>query len=62
MQSLNREKRIAKMWATCEICKKMLKEDNHPKGENSPNLVTLFRMIQESLSEHKVGKYFKNKI
>jgi hypothetical protein len=29
------------MWATSVIFKKMLKVNNRPLGENSPNLVTL---------------------
>jgi hypothetical protein len=29
------------MWATFVIPKKLLKENNHPLGENSSNLVTL---------------------
>jgi hypothetical protein len=29
------------MWATSVIFRKLAKENNHPLGEKSPNLVTL---------------------
>jgi hypothetical protein len=35
------EKRMAKMRTTFVIFRKLPKENNHPFGENSPNLVTL---------------------
>jgi hypothetical protein len=35
------EKRSQKVLATSVIYTKMLKVNNRPKGENSPNLVTL---------------------
>jgi hypothetical protein len=31
------------VWDDLEIFKKLLKENNRPIGENSPNLVTLLR-------------------
>jgi hypothetical protein len=35
------ENSTLKFWATSVIFKKLLKVNNHPIGENSPNLVTL---------------------
>jgi hypothetical protein len=39
------EKSSQKIWATLEIFKKVPKENNHPTGENSPNLVTLITRL-----------------
>jgi hypothetical protein len=36
------EKVDLKLWTTSLIFKKLPKENNHPTGENSLNLVTLF--------------------
>jgi hypothetical protein len=33
--------KVAKMWSTSVILKKLDKLNIYPKGENSPNLVTL---------------------
>jgi hypothetical protein len=41
MQSLNRGKGTPIMWATSVIFKKLLRVNNHPLGENSPNPVPL---------------------
>jgi hypothetical protein len=40
--NLNRGKNSHKMWTTCIIFRNLPRDNNHPLGENSPNLVTLF--------------------
>jgi hypothetical protein len=41
VETLTVEKSSAKIWATSVIFEKLPKVNNHPKGENSPNLDTL---------------------
>jgi hypothetical protein len=50
-------KRSPQIWATVEIFKKLPKVNNRPKGENSPDLVTLFRSNSWSRTEIE-NKYF----
>jgi hypothetical protein len=43
MHQFYRGKSGPKLWATVVIFKRLPIENNHPKGENSLNLVTLLR-------------------
>jgi hypothetical protein len=45
------------MCATSVIFKEMPKVNNHPTGENSPNLVTLLIMVSRSWHSPKLYKY-----
>jgi hypothetical protein len=42
---INAQRRSTKMWATSIIFGKLPKENNHPLGENSSDLVTLLTWI-----------------
>jgi hypothetical protein len=49
------DKSSPKFWTTSVFFKKLPKENNRPKGENSPNLVTLSETYVGSR-----GGYLKN--
>jgi hypothetical protein len=46
MQHIYSDKNQPKIWASSLIFVKLPKENNHPRGKNSPNLVTLLSPFQ----------------
>jgi hypothetical protein len=51
MHNFYRKKSSPKLWATSVIFEKLTEENYRPKGENSPNLVTL-AFTYTALREH----------
>jgi hypothetical protein len=45
---------LSKLWATFVIVKKLPKESNHPRGEKSPNLVTLLPTEEKGRTQESV--------
>jgi dihydrofolate reductase len=54
-------KSSSNIWATFAIFKKLTKVQNHPLGENSPNLVILGR-VTWPLNPHFVQAKLKNRL
>jgi hypothetical protein len=57
------EKSSPQIWATSEIFRQLPKVNYRPKGEKSPNLVTLFGSINRSYSlawhQHRMKSAFR---